>query len=234
MNDENYKNLLLTRCLLPGMEEDTKRMPIIKRPILYGYDSSKIRLTNFKNLKSLKYRKETIISLFNYDDVLEAIWKDPLKYISKFYDCLAVASPDFSVFINMNKYEIEHNVFKSRWVGAIWQSMGINVIPTVSWAYEDTYDICFSGLEKNSIVIISTLGVTENKDVFLKGFEELKKRIEPELIIVLGKLYPEMNGDFLLYSLSETFTQKTKFEQLQLFETNNYLSRKNGRDIYGW
>lgn len=234
MNDENYKNLLLTRCLLPGMEEDVNGMPIIKRPKIYGYDSKKIRLTNFKNLKSLRYRKETIIGMFNFDDVLEATWNNPLKYVSKFYDCLAVTSPDFSTFTNMNENEIKHNIFKSRWTGALWQSMGVNVIPTVSWAYENTYDICFSGLEKNSIVIISTIGVAENKNVFLNGFKELKTRIDPELIIVLGTLYPEMTGNFLLYRLTETFTQRRKYEQLQLFETNNYLSRRNGENIYGW
>lgn len=234
MNNENYKNLLLTRCLLPGMDEDTSGMPIIKKPHLHDYNLKKIRLTNFKNLKSLRYREETIINLFNFDDVLEATWNDPLKYVSKFHDCLAVASPDFSIFTNMNEFEIKHNVFRSRWTGALWQSMGINVIPTVSWAYENTYDICFSGLEEESIVIVSTIGVADNKNVFLKGFEELKARINPELIIVLGKLYPEMTGKFLSYSLSETFTQKTKYEQLQLFETNNYLSRSEGGNTYGW
>lgn len=234
MNNENYKNLLLTRLLLPGMEEDEQGMPIIKRPKLLGYDSKKIRLTNFKNLKTLKYRKETIISMFNYDDVLEAAWNDPLKYVSKFHDCLAVSSPDFSVLTNMNENEIKHNVFKSRWTGSLWQSMGVNVIPTISWAYEDTYNTCFSGLEKHSIVIISTIGVAENKEVFMKGFEELKARIEPELIIVMGTFYPEMTGDFLSYTLSETFTQNTKYEQLQLFETNNYLSRTKGGNTYGW
>ena len=40
------------------------------------------------------------------------------------------------------------------------------------------YDICFSGIEKNSIVIVST-GCMNNQKVFLKGFNEMKKRIEP-------------------------------------------------------
>lgn len=224
--NENYKRLLLTRSLLPGMYEDDTGMPIIRRPKINNYNLEKIRLTNFKNLKSIKNREKTIIGMFNYDEVLEATWNDPLKYVAKFYSCLGVASPDFSVFTNMNENEIKHNIFKSRWIGSIWQSAGINVIPTITWAYENTYDVCFSGLEKNSIVIVSTIGTTDNKNVFLKGYEELKKRINPELVIVLGVLYPEMVGNFLVYSLDETFTQKVKNEQLQLFETNNYVSRK--------
>ncbi len=133
----------------------------------------------------------------------------------------------------MNRYELEHNVFKSRWLGSLWQHMGVNVIPTISWGEPSTYDICFKGIEKGGCVAISTIGVMKNYDTFCKGYIELKKRINPSLIIVLGKMLPCMEGDILLYELKETFNPRKDDAKLTLFDMNNYIEVKKGDD-YGW
>ena len=170
----------------------------------------------------------------NYDDVLEALWRNPFKYIAVFDGVLAVASPDYSVYPEMSIKQIENNIFKSRWLGSLWQRYGIKVIPTVSWAKPDTYDICFSGLQKNMVVIISTLGVSKNVEMFIEGFNEMKRRIEPSLIIVVGKLFDEMYGEFLIFSLDETFSQRIKGKQVTLFEMYHYVKRDKGGVFYGW
>lgn len=235
MQNKNYKNFLLNRPVVDGMKLDENKMPIIRAAKIKDYRTNTIKLTNFKNIKSVKNRNTTIIDMFNYDDVLEAIWRDPLKYISKFEGFLAVASPDFSTYLNMNELEINHNVFKSRYTGSLWQCFGLdNVIATISWAHADTYDVCFSGIERGSAVIISTLGACKNKTAFIDGFNEMKKRLEPELIIVVGKLFDEMEGKFLHFALDETFTQNPKNEQLSLFHLSNYLEIRNGVRTYGW
>ncbi len=234
MIDEKYYNFLVVRPIIDGMKLDENRIPIIKKYSINNYESRKINVTNFNNLNSVIDKSTTIIDTFNYDDILRRMWNDPLKYVAKFQGLLAVASPDFSVYPGMSKYELEHNVFKSRWLGSLWQLCGVNVIATVSWAGEDSYDICFSGIEKGSIVIISTLGVDKNYLSFIKGFNEMKLRIEPSLIIVVGKLYPEMEGEFLVYSLTDTFNQRKTYNQLSLFDFSNYVLRKDGETRYGW
>lgn len=234
MLDDDYKKILIIRPLFEGMEVDSMNMPVIKAAKIENIRKKKVFLTNFKNLKSVQDRKNTIIDLFNYDDVLKSTWNDPLKYVAKFDGLLAVASPDFSVYPSMNKFELEHNIYKSRWVGALWQSMGITVIPTISWANSDTYDICFSGIEKGAIVIISTIGVTKNKKQFLEGFQEMKKRLEPSLIIVVGNLFDEMEGEFLHFSLTDTFNPRKSYEQLTLFECTHYIKKEKGDVDYGW
>ena len=234
MIDEKYRDFLVVRPLPIGVELDEFRMPIIKKNDIAGLKTKKIKVTNFNNLNSIIDRSLTIIDTFNYDDVLKRLWNDPLKYVAKFQGLMAVASPDFSVYPGMNYYEIEHNVFMSRWLGSLWQSQGINVIPTISWAGKETYDVCFSGVEKGTAVMISTLGVDKNFDMFISGFNEMKRRIEPALIIVVGKLYDKMEGEFLHYTLVDTFNQRKKNYQLSLFESANYIQRKDGNVIYGW
>ena len=231
---DNYNNILVIRPLVNDMVTDINEIPVIKKTSIDNYFLNKLEVTNFKNLNSIKYRRLTIIDSFNDDYVLARLWNDPLKYVSKFSELFAVASPDFSVYPEMNRIMILNNIFKSRWIGAFWQSFGVNVIPTITWALEDTYDICFSGVEKNGIVIISTLGVAKNYDIFIKGFNEMKKRLNPQLIIVIGKLYPDMEGNFLHYTLNDTFNPKKKVQQLRLFRMAHHIIKSGGEISYGW
>lgn len=234
MVDENYKNFLIIRPLKKGMITDINDMPMIKKSIIDKSDYKSIKITNFKNLSYITDRKDTIVDMFNYDYVLNSVWNDPLKYVALFQGLFAVSTPDFSIYSDMNIYQISYNVYKSRWIGSFWQSFGINVIPTISWYDEKTYDICFSGVEKESTVIISTLGVRNNKKIFLNGFNEMKKRLKPSLIIVVGRILDEMYGEFLVYELSDTFNPKKKYEQLSLFENIHYLRKEIGETKYGW
>ncbi len=233
MSINDYTKLLLLRSLINDMKMEENEMPIIKSFSILNVEKRMLKVTNFKNIKSVIDRKNTIIDMFDYDHVLNSLWNDPLKYIVKFKNVFAVSTPDFSVYPQMSRFEIEHNVFKSRWVGSFWQSYGINVIPTVSWATSETYDICFSGIEKGSTVMISTIGTSKNEKAFLDGFNEMMSRLEPSVVIVVGKLLPKMYGRFLVYSLTDTFNQKKSNEQLTLFELSNYTERRKGETLYG-
>ena len=71
----------------------------------------------------------------------------------------------------------------------------------------DTYDVVFGGVEKGSIVVISTLGCQNNAEVFLEGFNEMKKRIEPSLIIVYGDMIDGMTGRFVHFKYNEAFAK---------------------------
>jgi hypothetical protein len=57
------------------------------------------------------------------------------------------------------------------------------------------YDICFSGVEEGCIVAINSYGSAENKEVFLNGFVEMKKRIKPSKIICVGRKIKEIQND---------------------------------------
>ena len=78
----------------------------------------------------------------------------------------------------------------------------------------DTYDICLGAIEKGSVVIISALGCTNHKAGFLNGFEEMKKRIEPPIIIVVGNMISGMTGTFINFRYDDSFANP--YEQLKL------------------
>ena len=91
-----------------------------------------------------------------------------------------------------------YNTYRNRFCGAYWQDLGINVIPTVSWSDKRSFDFCFEGIEHKSSVAISNVGVFNNlktKKMFLDGYEEMIKIIEPEKIFIYGREIEELKGN---------------------------------------
>ena len=81
------------------------------------------------------------------------------------------------------------NIYRSRQIGAYYQSKGITVIPTISWAEKETFSFCFKGIEQGSVVAVSTIGVKESEkayNIWRDGMDEMIKQIKPSVILVYG------------------------------------------------
>lgn len=209
---EKYK---VIRPLFGDYKLDAFDMPVIKKTDLQVLDWEKLKATGIQNASSKTADKNTLVFMFNYDKKLQRLWNSPLKYIGLFQQFAAICTPDFSLYPSMNSNEIRHNVFKSRWLGATWQSYdGVYVLPTIGWASPDTYDICFSGIEFGSVVVISTIGCERNRRSFLEGFYEMRSRINPPLIVLLGDIIDGMAGTFLTFSYTDTFLMRGEKKQL--------------------
>lgn len=211
---DEYQKYKVIRPILQDWEYDKYEMPIIKKTGVEKVSWDNIDALGYQNLSKNKNNANNLILMFNYDNILLSLWNSPLKKIALFKTCAAIATPDFSIYPSMNYNEIRHNIYMNRWLGCTWQSYGCTVFPTVGWAKPDTYDICFSGLEYGSIPIISTLGCQKNSDDFLAGFNEMKARINPPLIVVYGDMISGMTGTFCNFRYNEAFNQE--FKQLKL------------------
>jgi hypothetical protein len=86
----------------------------------------------------------------------------------------------------------------------------------VYWGQPQSYWYCFDGIEKNSVVALSTLGVKKEKDFFLQGYNEMLRRIEPKAIICYCDPFPEMKGHVI---------------EVDYFKTNNLPHKKT---FYGF
>lgn len=217
LNDKEKFNLI--KPLPDKWPKDEKGIPFLKRDIyLEQIDWNNVKYTSHSNIKSVKDKENTIILNYQYDKTINCIYNDIFNYASKVYDFLAVTTPDYSAYINMEPWKIEENVSHNLWVGAWLQHLNLLVIPTITWADERTYDICFNHIEKGSIVTISTIGVSNCKQEFLKGFNEMMKRIEPSLVLIKGKRIKGMYGNLLFIEFDETFQIAKTYKQLHLFE----------------
>lgn len=162
---------------------DFWQMPIIKND---NFIPSK--LIGFNYAKTSK-EKNVGIHFYLDDYQFERLWNNPEEYIDilKQYEC--ILSPDFSLYMDMPMPMKIWNIYRSRLIGQYYQSQGIKVIPTLSWAEEETFEFCFEGIPKGSIVSISTIGVKKNKEalkIWKAGVDELIRRIEPSTILIYG------------------------------------------------
>ena len=163
--------------------DDFWQMPVIEND---GYTPEK--LIGFNYAKTSK-EKNAGIHFFLDDYQFERVWNDPQKYVDilKEYDC--ILSPDFSLYIDMPMPMKIWNTYRSRMIGQYYQSCGIRVIPTISWAEKETYKFCFLGIPKGSIVAISTIGVKDSREalnIWCDGMYAMIKKIRPSKILVYG------------------------------------------------
>ena len=106
--------------------------------------------------------------------------------------------PDFTLYKVYPLAMQVWQVYRNRWCAAYWQSKGIKVIPTISWSTKESYKFAFLGVEKGSTVAIRTHCLIKNeltKKLFIKGFEEMKKRLEPENILIYGTELSELRKE---------------------------------------
>lgn len=83
-----------------------------------------------------------------------------------------------------------YNHYRKHWLAAYWQAHGLTVYPTISWSDEQSYDWCFDGEPVGGVVAVSSVGTQNNKEanrLFLKGYEEMMKRLAPLFVIFTVK-----------------------------------------------
>lgn len=192
-----------------NLTDDFWQMPIIKNNNYIPKE-----LIGYNYAKSNK-DKNVGIHFYVDDYQFERVWNYPEKYLENLmeYDC--ILSPDFSLYMNMPMPMKIWNVYRSRQIGAYYQSKGIKVIPTISWAEEATFDFCFKGIPKGSIVSVSTIGVKEKQvatDIWNAGMKEMIRQIEPSTIIVYGGALDFDYGDIKVVYFENKVTENWKKE----------------------
>ncbi len=166
-----------------------------------SYGIPDIRRDEFEIKNLIPYRVDSnrrgTAHFFLDDYRFERCWKNPDSQIEELKKYDGVLSPDFSMYTNYPKAFQIWQVYRNRWCTCYWQSLGIKVIPTVSWSDESSYDFAFLGIPKNSVVAIGTVGVLNDenaKRLFMLGFKEMIKRLEPKEILIYGNKLTELDG----------------------------------------
>lgn len=165
--------------------------------------------TGDKMLRFMDWREvedpENYIAHFYYDDYkFIAAWREPEKYIERLKRFRAVVSPDFSLYTDFPIALQILSCYRRQWCGAFWQYHGIDVIPDVVWGEKKSYSFCFDGIPKHSTVAVSSVGVKNddewnNKtgDLFVAGYNEMLKRLEPTTILFYGDMIDGLEGNII-------------------------------------
>lgn len=193
--------------LIEELTNDFWQMPIIECDDFIPDD-----LIGFNYAKSSEI-KNCGIHFYVDDYQFERIWNYPEKYVDVLdqYEC--ILTPDFSLYLDMPMPMKIWNIYRSRLIGQYFQKRGIKVIPTISWAEEETFKFCFKGIPKGSIVSISTIGVKQDENalkIWRDGVNEMIKQIEPKAILVYGGKLDYDFKDIQVYYYENKVTENWK------------------------
>lgn len=195
MNSKIFrKNELFLRN---GFETDgVWGFPVVKRQ---KFDFENVELIACSDVSSHDVSNlDKGIHHFVDDYRFEVLYNRPDNCIEKYKRYRFVLTPDYSLYAEMNLWRQIESIGKSRWVGAYWQSKGLVVVPTVSWASPSSFNFCFAGIEKNSVVAVGMIGCKQERIAFMKGYNAMLETIEPSAIICFGKPFPEMKGNLIV------------------------------------
>jgi hypothetical protein len=138
------------------------------------------------------------VHFFLDDYQFERVWNNPDRYIEVLRDYDYVLSPDFSMYTDFPKAMQIYNHYRKHWCAAYMQMNGLRVIPTIAWSDESSFEWCFDGEPVGSVVAVSSVGTQNSKAkkaAFLRGYEEMMKRLSPERVIFFGNVPEELEGN---------------------------------------
>lgn len=196
----NYENL--NKALFEGVGEYD--IPELKPVESIHVDN----WISFNYMKTCEEPEEHGVHFFIDDYQFIRLWSNPDNYMERLSRFQAVCTPDFSTYTDFPKAIQIYNHYRKHWVGAYMQRAGVTVIPTISWSDPESYEWCFDGEPRHGAVAVSTVGTLQNREatrLFLRGYEEMIKRLDPTVIVMYGSIPEGLSGNIVSV---KPFTQK--------------------------
>lgn len=191
-NFRNYENL--ERRIFDGVGE--YGIPQLEPATFEG----ECEFIPFNTAPRAKDREKKGVHFFIDDYQFNRLWTNIGKYIDMLCQFRYVMTPDFSTYTDFPKAIQIYNHYRKHWVGAYLQEYGVNVIPTISWSTPDSFGWCFDGEPEGGTVAVSSVGCMNSigkKRLFLDGYSEMVKRLQPESIIFYGTVPEECKGNIV-------------------------------------
>lgn len=188
----NYLNL--EKVIYTNMEKDNKfDIPVMNATHFVYQDFAKIQVIDYKNAKKLKDsdKNNYMLHFFIDDYHFNSLWNRPDKYISFLTRFKYVLAMDFSLYIDFPRCIQLYNHYRKQWLSKFYADLGINIIPTVAWSDESSYEWCFLGIPRDDVVAVSSVGTQKSKnskELFIKGYKKMLEILRPKKVIFYGKV----------------------------------------------
>jgi Domain of unknown function (DUF4417) len=159
-------------------------------------------------------RKRTIdpriaaIHFYRDDLKFSSVIERPLDWVSRFSDFGFILTPDISLGDDMPPWMRQKKTCISRAIGVIWQSRGMNVIPSLRWRSNDDLPFVTAGISEGAVIAVSNYGFRRDlseRIIFRSGMEAILNTLKPKAVLLYGSL------DANLKALLETKTELIEF-----------------------
>lgn len=171
-------------------------LPLVKKQELSTDDIMLVACSDTR-MNDNEINKKKGVHFFVDDYRFSGIYDNPDRSLKRYSQYAFLLTPDFSTYADMNLWRQLESVAKNRWVGAYWQGKGKTVIPTISWSDARSFEFCFDGVEQGGTVAVGMIGCKSSRIGFMRGYNEMLERLQPDKIIVFGTPFPEMKGNIV-------------------------------------
>lgn len=181
-------------------------VPIIMASEIEAIPTSMIAFSKAVSSKNFNQ----IVHFYEADRSFARIMHNPQKYAEILGRFKYVISPDFSQHLDMPPFLCMQNSWWNNAFGAYWQSLGISVIPNVSWSRPDSYEYAFTGIPKRSVVAINCTAIKGNpmsRYFWMKGYDAALKALDPKLVIRYGDRMPNEDISRSIYFENENLNR---------------------------
>lgn len=188
--DDGFNSELVETAIFDGILE----IPQIERPNKFKIPTSMIPFS--ERNRSADFSE--CLVFYEQDIQFSDVTRDPKAFLKDFSRFPEITSLDNSVYRDSPLLVQIANVYRSRAIGYYFQKNGLYIIPNVRWGDERSYTseylpekFAFLGLPKHSILSIGTYGcisTKENKFYFKQGLSAMLATLEPEIILVYGRM----------------------------------------------
>lgn len=164
-------------------------------PKVFYTNEKPFNVISFNNAMTTSNEKAHWLHFYIDDYQFERLWNTPEKYVGLLSKFAGIIAPDFSVYTDMPKAQQIHQIYKMRLLSAYFQSYGIKVIPNITWADIESLEISLEGIPQNNVIALSTNGcVGIHRKEFIKVFNMILERLQPEHIFIVGRVIDEIDG----------------------------------------
>ena len=139
------------------------------------------------------------IHCYTDDYRFEVTWRNPELALQRVLGLNLVIAPDFTVYPTADPIVNRWQLYRSLAVFSYWQSMGVNVIPSLNWVSPDQIRADADLYPRFSTVAVRCPG-TKYYNKWVDGITELKKIVQPETVLHFGtKLGLDVWSDEVIY-----------------------------------
>ena len=130
-----------------------------------------------------------------FDGKQSSIWLYPEKALPIIRHFSGLIAPDFSTYADFPEPLKIWNFYRMNSFGYWISTLGIPVISNVRWGTEETWQYCFDGNPRHSMLAIGTVAsgirLLKNRSLFESGLFKMVDLLQPHTIVVYGSAdYP--------------------------------------------
>ncbi len=159
-------------------------------------DASAVNWIGFNYARGCEDPEVHGVHFFLDDYQFQRVWTQADTYTQMLSKFQAVLSPDFSMYVDFPLAIQLYNSYRKHWLARYWQDAGLTVIPTVGWSTPDSFAWCFDGDPVGGLVAVSSVGTQMDligKDLFLSGYQEMQRRLQPSQVLFYGPVPSEID-----------------------------------------